>query len=312
MTERETDTTARPAADAERETARAEGRAGFADRLRCALLTLLPHHPLSRCAGALAGSRRAAVKTPMIALFRRAYGVDLAEAAEPDPGRYPSFNAFFTRALAPAARPIAPGEGAIACPIDGALSGFGAIGGDALLQAKGREVGLTDLLGGSPERAVPFEGGAFATLYLAPRDYHRVHMPLAGRLVETVHVPGRLFAVDRPAVRAVPRLFARNERVAALFETAAGPMAVVLVGALLVGSIETTWAGRITPPRAREVRTWVPDAELRLAKGEELGRFAMGSTVIVLFGPGRVHWDPELAPARGVRMGERIGRVTAG
>jgi phosphatidylserine decarboxylase len=137
-------------------------------------------------------------------------------------------------------------------------------------------------------------------------------MPLAGRLVETVHVPGRLFAVDRSSVRGVPRLFARNERVAALFETAAGPMAVVLVGALLVGSIETAWAGRVTPPRGREVRAWVPDAEVRLDKGEELGRFAMGSTVIVLFAPGRVRWDEGLAPGRAVRMGERIGRVVEG
>jgi phosphatidylserine decarboxylase len=282
------------------------------DRLRAALLTLLPHHPLSRGAGALARSRWAPVRTPMIALFRRAYGVDLAEAAEADPRRYPTFHAFFTRALAPGARPIPAGAGEIACPIDGAVSAAGAIAGDALLQAKGREFGLTDLLGGSPERAAPFEGGDFATLYLAPRDYHRVHMPLAGRLVETVHVPGRLFAVNRASVRGVPRLFARNERVAALFETAAGPMAVVLVGALLVGSIETVWAGRVTPPRGREVRAWVPDAELRLDKGEELGRFAMGSTVILLFAPGRVLWDERLVPGRAVRMGARIGEVVAG
>jgi phosphatidylserine decarboxylase len=282
------------------------------DRLRAALVSLLPHHPLSRGAGALARSRWAPVKRPMIALFRRAFRVDLAEAAEHDPRRYPSFEAFFTRALAPGARPVAAGAGEVACPIDGAVSAAGAIAGDALLQAKGREYGLTDLLGGSPERALPFQGGTFATLYLAPRDYHRVHMPLAGRLVETVHVPGRLFSVDRSSVRGVPRLFARNERVAALFETAAGPMAVVLVGALLVGSIETVWAGRITPPRGREVRAWVPDAEVRLAEGQELGRFAMGSTVIVLFAPGRVRWDEELVPERAVRMGERIGEVAAG
>ncbi len=289
-----------------------EGPAAPADRLRAALLALLPHHPLSRAAGALARSRWAPVRAPMIALFRRANGVDLTEAAQPDPRRYPSFEAFFTRALAPGARPIAPGAGEIACPIDGAVSAAGAIAADALFQAKGREFGLTDLLGGSPERAAPFEGGAFATLYLAPRDYHRIHMPLAGRLVETVHVPGRLFAVNRSSVRAVPRLFARNERVAALFDTAAGPLAVVLVGALLVGSIETVWAGRVTPPRGREARAWVPDAEVRLDKGEELGRFAMGSTVIVLFAPGRVRWDEGLAPGRSVRMGERIGEIAGG
>lgn len=286
---------------------RAEGPARTGDRLLAALQALLPHHPLSRCAGALAGSRLAPVRAAMIGLFRRAYGVDLAEAVEPDPGRYPSFNAFFTRALVPGARPVAPEAGAVASPVDGTVSAAGTIAGDALLQAKGREYGLTELLGGSPERAVPFEGGSFATLYLSPRDYHRVHMPLAGRLTETVHVPGRLFAVNRAAVRAVPRLFARNERVAALFDTEAGPMAVVLVGALLVGSIETVWAGRVTPPRGREVRSWVPTTEVRLARGAELGRFAMGSTVILLFSPGRVRWDEALAPGAAVRMGRRIG-----
>lgn len=295
--------------DGNAEPARAEGPAGPVDRLRAAGLTALPHHPLSRCAGALAGSRLAPVRAAMIGLFRRAYRVDLSESVEPDPGRYPTFNAFFTRALVPGARPIAPGEGEVACPIDGAVSAAGTIAGDGLLQAKGKEYGLTDLLGGSPERAAPFEGGAFATFYLSPRDYHRVHMPLAGRLAETVHVPGRLFAVDRSSVRAVPRLFARNERVAALFETAAGPMAVILVGALLVGSIETVWAGRVTPPRGRDVTSRVPDAEIRLGKGEELGRFGMGSTVIVLLGPGRVRWDGGLAPGVPVRMGERIGEL---
>jgi phosphatidylserine decarboxylase len=288
---------------------RGEGPARAGDRLMAALQGLLPHHILSRCAGALAGSRLAPVRAPMIGLFRRAYGVDLAEALEPDPGRYPSFNAFFTRALRPEVRPVTPEVGAVASPVDGAVSAAGTIAGDALLQAKGREYGLTELLGGSPERAVPFEGGSFVTLYLSPRDYHRVHMPLAGRLTETVHVPGRLFAVNPPAVRAVPRLFARNERVAALFDTEAGPMAVVLVGALLVGSIETVWAGRVTPPRGREIRSWVPEAEVRLTRGAELGRFAMGSSVIVVFPPGRVRWDDALAPGAELRMGRRIGAV---
>lgn len=248
----------------------------------------------------------------MIALFRRAFGVDLTEAAEPDPRRYPSFNAFFTRALRPEARPLARGARTVACPVDGTVSAAGAIAGDALLQAKGREYGLAELLGGSPERAAPFAGGTFATLYLAPRDYHRVHMPLAGRLVETVHVPGRLFAVDPSSVRAVPRLFARNERVAALFEADAGPMAVVLVGALMVGAISTVWTGRLTPPRGRETTTHLPDTEVDLAKGQEMGHFAMGSTVIVLFGPGRVRWDLTLEPGVRVRTGERIGEVVAG
>lgn len=301
---------------ADPESTRAEGSARPADRLLAALQTVLPQHALSRCAGVVAGSRLPPVRSAMIGLFRRAYGVDLSEAEEADPGRYSSFNHFFTRALRPGARPVATEPDAVASPVDGAVNAAGGIAGDALLQAKGREYGLTELLGGSPERAAPFEGGSYATLYLSPRDYHRVHMPLAGRLTETVHVPGRLFAVNRPTARAVPRLFARNERVAALFESDAGPMAVVLVGAMIVGSIETVWAGRVTPPRGREVRSWVPESELRLGKGDELGRFAMGSTVIVLFASGRVRWDQGLVPGAEVRMGRRIGtlpdRATAG
>lgn len=281
------------------------------DRLLAGLQWPLPHHALSRLALTFASSRNRALKAAIIGVFRRLYPVDLSEAVETRSGTYPSFQAFFTRALAPGRRPIAVGADEIASPVDGAVSEAGAIHGDSLLQAKGRTYSVAELLAGT-ERAAPFAGGSFASLYLSPRDYHRVHMPLAGRLIETVHVPGRLFAVNPPAVRAIPRVFARNERVAAIFDTATGPMAVVLVGALLVGAIETVWAGMLTSPRGREIRAWPPDEEVALDKGDELGRFNMGSTVILLFGRGAVHWEEGLRPGAAVRMGERIGRAATG
>jgi phosphatidylserine decarboxylase len=193
------------------------------------------------------------------------------------------------------------------------VSQAGVAAGAALFQAKGRTFDLVRLLGGSAERAAPFRGGSFATLYLSPRDYHRIHMPLAGTLREMVCVPGRLFSVSPATTRTVPELFARNERVAAVFDTDAGPLALVLVGAVFVGSIETVWHGVVTPPREREVRRWeYPLGAVRLEKGQELGRFNMGSTVIVLFGKDAVRWRPELVPERRVRMGETVGEAAAG
>lgn len=278
------------------------------DRLLVALQWPLPHHALSRLALLVARSRLRPLKAALIGVVRRLFGIDLSEAAKTRPGDYDSFQSFFTRPLAAGARPIAPGDDAVVSPVDGAVSEVGDVVDGRLLQAKDRTYTAAELLAGE-ERAAPFTGGSFATLYLSPRDYHRVHMPLAGRLRETVHVPGRLFAVNPPAVRAVPRLFARNERVAALFDTAAGPMAVVLVGALLVGAIETVWSGMVTPPRGRRVAARPPGGEVELAKGDELGRFNFGSTVIVLFGPGAVRWDERLRPEAAVRMGEPIGRL---
>ena len=205
------------------------------------------------------------------------------------------------------------GDGEVACPVDGAVSQAGEISGGRIFQAKGRDYGLVELLGGSAGRAAPFAGGSFATLYLAPRDYHRIHMPLDGRLLEMVHVPGRLFAVNPATARALPGVFTRNERVAALFDTEAGRMAVVLVGALLVAGIETVWAGLVTPPTARAVtsRTYegAGEALVVLERGQEMGRFNMGSTVIVLFERARVRWDPVLGPGATVRMGARMGRL---
>lgn len=283
------------------------------DRLLCLPQHLLPQHALSRLVGRLAESRNPWVKDRFIGWFARRYGVDLGEAAQPDPRAYPDFNSFFTRALRPAARPLPEPPGAVACPVDGVVSQAGAATGGRLLQAKGHEYTVEALLGGEPRLAAPFQGGSFATLYLSPRDYHRIHMPLDGRLVTMLHVPGRLFSVNPLTARGVPRLFARNERVVTLFETAAGPMAVVLVGAVIVASIETVWAGIVTPPSGREIRRWdYPPGEVKLARGAELGRFRLGSTVIVLFGPDAVTLESSLASGAEVRMGQPLGWLSGG
>jgi phosphatidylserine decarboxylase len=199
---------------------------------------------------------------------------------------------------------------AITCPVDGAVSQIGSIREGRLFQAKGHEFSALELLSGDAAAAARFEGGAFATLYLSPRDYHRIHMPVSGTLTRMLHVPGRLFSVNPPTTRAVPRLFARNERVACLFESDAGPLALVLVGAMNVASIETVWAGEVTPPQRSAVRSWdyPPDA-VRLAKGAEMGRFNMGSTVILLFAADRIRWEPGYAPGSPVRMGRKLATL---
>lgn len=297
------------------------------DRLRAWPQYLLPSHALSRIIFRLTRVRAGWFKRLLIGTVVRLYEVDLSEAAVPDPGAYPTFNAFFTRPLARGARPVAAGAGDVASPVDGVVSQAGPItsrgdgrlggsGGERIFQAKGHSYTVTELLGGSERRAAPFHGGSFATLYLSPRDYHRIHMPLGGRLEEMVHVPGRLFSVDAATTRTVPRLFTRNERVAAIFDTDAGPMAVVSVGALFVSGIETIWHGLVTPPRGRRVSTWSYPTEgkdsVHLTKGEEMGRFNMGSTVIVLFAPGAVAWAESLAPEAAVRMGQAIGQLGLG
>lgn len=284
--------------------------ATLGDRVRAAAQWPLPQHALSRLALRVTHSRRRWLKSLLIRRLVAAYEVDLSQAAEPDPAAYGSFNDFFTRRLAPGARPLPEDAAAIASPVDGVVSQAGTIRDGRVFQAKGRDFSVDELLGGAPQRALPFRGGSFATLYLSPRDYHRIHMPVDGRLVETVHVPGRLFSVDASTTRAVRRLFARNERVAALFDTAAGPLAVVMVGALFVSGIETVWQGLITPPTGRWVRSWDHrDDGPGFERGDEIGRFNMGSTVILLFGPGRVAWAPELAPDATLRMGQEIGKI---
>jgi phosphatidylserine decarboxylase len=272
---------------------------------------LLPQHLLSRAMGKLGNTRVALIKNAFTQWFVRRYGVDMAEAAETDFRRYATFNDFFTRALQDGARPLCDEAGAVLSPADGFISEIGRIDTGRLLQAKGRNYSLLTLLGGDDEDARLFEGGHFATVYLSPKDYHRVHMPLTGRLSKMVYVPGQLFSVNDTTAQHVPDLFARNERLVCLFETDAGPMAVILVGAVIVAGIETVWAGQIAPPpktaQATDYRS--PLAPVTLAKGAEMGRFKLGSTAIVLFGPDAVNWQADLAHSSPVRMGQKLGNL---
>jgi phosphatidylserine decarboxylase len=268
---------------------------------------VLPQHALSRLVLAATRIRVAWFKNALTRAFLKAYPVDLGEAELSDPQGYESFNAFFTRALRADVRPIAKGKTDLVSPVDGTVSECGRIDGTALLQAKGHTYVLQDLLAGQ-SWAGRFAGGQFATIYLAPFNYHRVHMPLGGNLLDTIYVPGRLFSVNDAAARGVPRLFARNERVLTRFDSVAGQFSVVLVGALNVGSMATVWAGDITPRRPR-VLTRLPDAPVTLSKGAELGRFNMGSTVILLFEPGRTTWDDFLRRGSSLRYGQRIGQT---
>ncbi|HSC47198.1 MAG TPA: archaetidylserine decarboxylase [Gammaproteobacteria bacterium] len=267
----------------------------------------LPHHLISRLTGRLTRVRQTAFKDWMIRSFIRRFGVDMSEAAESDPAAYPTFNAFFTRALRAGARPVDAAKNSIVSPVDGAVSQAGVIHSDRIFQAKGQIFSALELLGGSVDDARLFDDGSFATLYLSPRDYHRIHMPVAGNLRRMLHVPGRLFSVNPPTTRAVPRLFARNERVVSLFDTDVGPLALVMVGAMNVASIETVWAGIVTPPPRASIRSWdYKSGEVRLAQGAEAGRFNMGSTVILLFAAGRLRWEASCVPDAQVRMGRRL------
>ena len=281
--------------------------------LKVFILYLLPHHPFSRVVQWSARCRLFPFRKSITRWFIHHYNVDMSEALEPDPEAYPNFNNFFTRALRPEARPVVQEAGEICSPADSAISQLGDIQGTQIFQAKGHTYSLLELLGGSKERARPYIGGRFATMYLSPGDYHRVHMPLSGRLVETAYIPGRLFSVAPDYTESVSRLFARNERVACIFQTEAGPMAVVLVGAIFVGSIETVWAGEITPPRGKGIKVTsytASDNAIQLERGEEMGRFNMGgSTSIVLFGPGCVKWQSGLVPEMRVKFGQSLGRV---
>ncbi|SOC57652.1 phosphatidylserine decarboxylase [Chromohalobacter canadensis] len=240
----------------------------------------LPHHLISRGVGKLAESRTPWLKDLLIQRFIRTFDVDMSQALESDPEAYACFNDFFTRALTPEARPI--GEG-IVSPADGTLSQFGAIDNGTLVQAKGHTYSLTALLGGDTHRAAPFRDGSFATVYLSPRDYHRVHMPVTGTLREMVYVPGRLFSVNQATANHVQGLFARNERLVCLFDTEHGPLAMVLVGAMIVAAIETVWAGQVSPLSGR-VQTTRFDEPIVIEKGQEMGRFKLGSTVVMCFG----------------------------
>jgi phosphatidylserine decarboxylase len=283
------------------------------DRLNAAFLPLLPQRLMANAMYRLARSQWTPLKNLLIRFVVRRYRVDLQEAMDPEPTRYPSFNAFFTRALKPEVRPVDGEESALVSPADGSVSQAGRIEQGRLLQAKGHDYALEELLGGDRVLAERFAEGSFATIYLSPRDYHRVHMPLAGRLSRMDFVPGELFSVSDATAQLVPRLFARNERVITLFETAVGPVAVILVGAIFVGSIETVWSGEVRERRGTPVRWVYPaDEAPELPKGVEMGRFNMGSTVILVLPKDVVQWARRMQPGERLRMGERIGTLRLG
>jgi phosphatidylserine decarboxylase len=266
---------------------------------------LLPKQALTSLAGKFAGARAGTLTTAAIRRFVARYGVNMAEAANPDIAAYPTFNEFFTRPLKPGARPLA--DAAFVCPVDGAISQFGPIERDQIFQAKGHHYSTTALVGGDRDLASRFGDGAFATIYLSPRDYHRIHMPCAGRLRRMIHVPGELFSVNPATARGVPGLFARNERVVCVFDTAHGPFVLVLVGATIVGSMATTWHGVVNPPRPGKIREWRYDDEtIEFVQGQEMGRFLLGSTVVLLFPAGVARFAPDWAPAKPVRLGEAM------
>lgn len=281
-------------------------------RLFASIQYFLPHHLLSRLTGKLADCRIGWVKNLLIGQFARRFEVNMSEALQEDLTAYDNFNAFFTRELKPGMRPITDEPLKLASPADGTISELGSIEHGQVLQAKGIRYSLTRLLGGDVAHAQPFMGGSFATIYLSPKDYHRVHMPLQGRLLETIYVPGRIFSVNQATADHVPGLFARNERLVAFFETPVGPMAMVLVGAMIVAGIETVWDGQVTPPvRQVTVRDFSDPQPLVLEKGQEMGRFKLGSTVILVFGPDAVSWHESLQSGTPVRMGAALADLTA-
>ena len=285
--------------------------ASSGDYLRGAIQRLLPHMLLTALMYRCTRCRFRAWKNWQIRWFTARYGVDIGEALHADAAYYEHFNAFFTRALRPGSRPVEGDDASVVSPADGAISAIGEIHSGKLLQAKQQYYSLHTLLGGDDARTALFEDGRFATLYLSPRDYHRVHMPVDGRLREMVYIPGRLFSVNFATTRVLPRLFTRNERLVCVFETARGPMALVLVGAMLVAGLETVWSGPVVPPHGGSLRHWryQEDKAPALARGEEMGRFNAGSTVVMLFPRQRIDWSGTLTSGSAVRVGQELGRV---
>ncbi|TNC86548.1 MAG: phosphatidylserine decarboxylase [Thalassolituus sp.] len=277
------------------------------DRLFIASQYVLPQHLLSRAVGTLADAEMEWVKNPLINLFIKQFGVNMSEAQRQTAGEFKSFNDFFTRELIDGARPIEGDASVLSSPADGAVSQLGEIVDGRVFQAKGQDYCLTELLGGDAQRAAPFMGGEFATIYLSPKDYHRVHMPMKGTLRDMIYVPGDLFSVNQVTAENVPRLFARNERVVCIFDTEKGPMAMVLVGAMIVAAVETVWAGHIAPPRRElKVTEYGAPTPVSLEKGAEMGRFKLGSTVILCHPKDTVKWSENLKAGTPLRMGEAI------
>ena len=278
------------------------------DRLAVLPQYLLPKGALTNFAGRVAGAKGGAMTTRLIRWFVGKYDVNMDEAANPDIASYHSFNEFFTRALKPDARPLAQAD--YVCPVDGRISQLGAIEDDQIFQAKGHKFSTTALVGGDKALADQFRHGSFANLYLSPRDYHRIHMPCDGRLTRMIYIPGELFSVNPTTARGVPGLFARNERVVCVFDTAAGPFVMTLVGATIVGSMATVWHGVVNPPRQPTLCEWTyADRDIVLKKGEELGRFLLGSTVVMLFPKDTLAFNPQWQPAGAVRLGEMMANV---
>ena len=271
---------------------------------------LLPKQAITWFAGKVANAEMGSITTAIIRRFIAKYQVDMQEAAEPDFTTYASFNAFFTRALRADARALA--DSALICPVDGAISQFGTIEGDQIFQAKGHSYSTTALVGGDRALAEQFAQGSFATIYLSPKDYHRIHMPCDGRLRRMIHVPGSLFSVNPATARGVPGLFARNERVVCVFDGPTGPFVLTLVGATIVGSMSTVWHGIVNPPRSDIQRDWLyDDQEIVLKKGQEMGRFLLGSTVVLLFPPQPLRFNPAWLPTKSVRLGEAMAEIDA-
>ena len=275
----------------------------FSTRLAVLPQYFIPKQALTAFAGWVAGHERGWVTTEIIRRFVRKYNVNMDEALDSNIASYASFNDFFTRALKPGARPLAQAD--LICPVDGAVSQFGPISGDQIFQAKGHRYSTTALVGGDMALAEQFKDGSFATLYLSPKDYHRIHMPCDGRLVQMIYVPGDLFSVNPTTARGVPGLFARNERVVCVFASSRGPFVLVLVGATIVGSMATVWHGLINPPRLPDVKTWnYVDQKVELKQGDEMGRFLLGSTVVMLFPKAALQFNPTWQPTQAIRLGE--------
>ncbi|MEO8857306.1 MAG: archaetidylserine decarboxylase [Burkholderiaceae bacterium] len=282
----------------------------MSDRLAVLPQYLLPKTALTRFGGLIASAKAGAMTTMLIRWFVDKYQVDMDEAADPDIRNYASFNDFFTRALKAGARPLARAD--LVCPVDGSLSQCGAIDRDRIVQAKGHHYSTTALLAGDAALAARFEHGAFATLYLSPRDYHRIHMPCDGRLMRMLYVPGALFSVNPTTARGVPGLFARNERVVCVFESAQGPFVLVLVGATIVGSMATVWHGVVNPPRTAQVREWSYEGKgVELKQGQEMGRFLLGSTVVLVFPQGGTEFNAAWVPGCAVQLGQSMGTRAA-
>jgi phosphatidylserine decarboxylase len=268
---------------------------------------LLPKQALTRLAGMFATTEAGSLTTSVIRWFVGRYDVNMEEAANPAIESYATFNEFFTRPLREDARPLAAAD--FICPVDGAISQFGAINRDQIFQAKGHHYSTMALVGGDTGLAAQFQDGSFATLYLSPKDYHRIHMPCAGRLLRMIYVPGALFSVNPTTARGVPGLFARNERVVCVFESARGPFVLTLVGATIVGSMATVWHGVVNPPRRPNIcEWWYDDTHLEFRQGEEMGRFLLGSTVVMLFPKNMLKFNPAWAPANEIRLGEMMGQ----